>query len=91
MLLAKFKMEDVESALRQMAPLKALGPDGMPPFCYQSYWSLLRSDVAQSILLYLNLGLIPKALGQSFITLIPKVKNLEFISEFRPISLSNVV
>lgn len=32
MLLAKFKMEDVESALRQMAPLKASGPDGMPPF-----------------------------------------------------------
>lgn len=32
MLLAKFKMEDVESALRQMAPLKAPRPDGMPLF-----------------------------------------------------------
>lgn len=88
MLLAEFK---VENALRQMVPLKAFGPDGMPPLFYQSYLSLLGSDVTQSILLFLNSGSIPKALGHSFITLIPKVKNLEFILELRPISLSNVL
>ena len=90
MLLAESKVEEVESALRQMAPLKALRPDGMPPLFYQSYWSLLGSDVTQSILLFLNSGSMPKALGHSLITLIPKVKNPEFISELRPISLSNV-
>ena len=49
------------------------------------------SDVAQSILLFLNSGSIPKALGHFFITLIPKVKNHEFISKFRSIKLSNVL
>ena len=41
MLLAEFKVEEVENALRQMAPLKGPGPDGIPPLFYQSYWSLL--------------------------------------------------
>ena len=91
MLLAKFKVEEVENALRQMAPLKAPGPNGMPPLFYQSYWSFLGNDVTQSILLFLNSSSITKALGHSFSTLIPKVKNPEFISKFRPISLSNVL
>ena len=73
-----------------MAPLKAPELDGIPPIFYQSYWPLLGSDVAQSILLVLNSGSIPKALGHS-ITLIPKVKDPEFISKFRSISLSNVL
>ena len=54
--------------------------------CPHCYWSLLGSDVTQSILLFLNLGSMPKALGHSLITLIPKVKNPEFISKFRPIA-----
>ena len=34
---------------------------------------------------------MPQSLGHSFITLIPKVKNPEYVSQFRPISLSNVL
>lgn len=44
MLLAKFKMEKVESALRQMAPLQASGPDGMPPFFTRAiglFWEMV--------------------------------------------------
>lgn len=74
-----------------MAPLKASRLDGMRPLFYQSYWSLLSNDVTQSILLYLNSGTLPKALCHFFITLIPKVKILEFISKYRLISLSNVL
>ena len=81
----------MEIALKQMAPLKAPGPDGMPPLFYQSYWSLLGSNVSHSILHYLNSGVLPPALCHSFITLIPKVKDPKYVSEFRPISLSNVL
>ena len=31
---ADFTIEEVEVALKQMAPLKAPGPDGMPPLFY---------------------------------------------------------
>ena len=37
-LLAKFTEDEVKKALNQMAPLKAPGPDGMPPLFYQHYW-----------------------------------------------------
>lgn len=74
-----------------MAPLKALGPDSMPPLFYQVYWSLLGNDIIQAILLYLNSGSLPQSLGHSFITLIPKVKDPKYVSQYRPISLSNVL
>ena len=37
MLMVEFHIQEVEIALKQMAPLKALGLDGMPPLFYQSY------------------------------------------------------
>ena len=36
-LLKEFIAEEVENALKQMAPLKSPGPDNMPPLFYQSY------------------------------------------------------
>lgn len=56
----EFTLEEVEVALKQMAPLKAPGPDGMPPLFYQSYWSLIGSDVSNIILHYLNSGILPQ-------------------------------
>lgn len=87
----EFTIEEVEVAIKQMAPLKSPGPDGMPPLFYQNYWSLIGSDVTHSILYYLNSGVLPQSLCHSFITLIPKVKNPEYAAQFRPISLSNVL
>ena len=87
----EFMAEEVEIALKQMAPLKSSGPDGMPPLFYQNYWSLVGNDVIKAILSYLNSGTLPDLLCHSFITLIPKVKNLEFISQYRPICQSNVL
>lgn len=40
---------------------------------------------------YLNIGVLPLSLRHSFITLIPKVKNPKFVTEFHPISLCNVL
>ena len=73
-LLEEFIVEEVEDTLKQMAPLKSPRPNGMSPLFYQSYWSLVGTDVTKAILLYLNLSTLPSALCHSFITLIPKVK-----------------
>ena len=74
-----------------MSPLKSPGPNGMPPIFYQHYWSLVGNDVVDDILYFLNSGNLPPSLCHSFITLIPKVHSPEYISQYRPISLSNVL
>ena len=74
-----------------MAPLKAPGPDSMPPIFYQNYWDLIGSDVSQTILSYLNSASLPHPLNHTFITLIPKIKSPVSVTEYRPISLCNVL
>ena len=90
-LISDFHAWEVELALKQMAPLKAPGPDGMPPLFYQNFWELVSGDVIHDILCFLNTGSLPKSLNHTFITLIPKTKNLESVTEYRPISLCNVL
>ena len=86
-----YTREEVECAIKEMAPLKAPGPDGMPPPFYQTYWSDVSMDITQAVLSCLNSGSILKSINHTFIALIPKVKNPERVSEFRPISLCNVI
>ena len=90
-LVAAFNTWEVQEAIKQMAPLKAPGPDGMPPLFYQTYWDLVGDEVTSSVLHFLNSASLPANLNHTFITLIPKVKNPEYVSEFRPISLCNVL
>ena len=90
-LITPYKAEEVELAIKEMAPLKAPGPDGMPPLFYQTYWTEVGMDITQAVLSCLNSGSILKSINHTFITLIPKVKNPERVSEFRPISLCNVI
>ena len=74
-----------------MAPFKAPGPDGMPPPFYQHYWHLIGDDVAKAVIFCLQNGHLPPELNQTYLTLIPKVKNLEKVYEFRPIAFCNVL
>ena len=90
-LIEDFTSLEVESALRQMAPLKAPGPDGMPPIFFQHYWDCIGNDIVKAVLFCLNTSEIMPGLNHTFITLIPKVKSPEFISEYRPIALCNVL
>ncbi|KAK9986185.1 hypothetical protein SO802_031136 [Lithocarpus litseifolius] len=86
-----FTKQEVDIALKEMAPLKAPGPNGMPPFFFQSFWHLIGDDVSKAVLDCLNSCHIPAEFNYTYVTLIPKVKNPEKISEFRPISLCNVI
>ena len=86
-----YTSEQVGEAIRQMAPLKALGPDGMPLLFYQTYWTDVGMDVTQAMLSGLNSGSVLKSINHTFIMLIPKVHNPENFNSFRPISLCNVI
>ena len=61
-LTSRFKEWEVLQALKQMAPMKALGPDGMPPLFIQHFWPMIEGDVTLSVLSWLNSGTIPHPL-----------------------------
>ena len=86
-----YTSEEVGEAIREMAPLKAPGLDGMPPLFFQTYWTNVGMDVTQAVLSCLNSGSILRFINHTFITLIPKVNNPDRVSDFRPISLCNVI
>ena len=52
-LMGVFHEWEILDAIKQMAPLKALGLDGMPP--------LLDKDVTSSIHIWLNSGILPSS------------------------------
>ena len=86
-----FTAMEVEQALKQMKPMTALGPDGMPPILYKSYWNTVGSDVIDASLSVLNSGIMPPNLNHTFITLIPKTKPPTNLKDYCPISLCNVI
>lgn len=88
-LLQEFQATEVERALKQMHPLKAPEPDGMPPVFYQHFWPTVNSVVIQTVD-FLNRGVAPPNFHETHIVLIPKDKSPKRVTNYRPISLCNV-
>ena len=89
-LIKEFHAEEVEKALKQMHPLTALGPDGMLLLFYHHFWPIVKSIVINIALNFLNHGIAPLKFYDTHIVLIPKTKNPERVTDYRPISLCNV-
>ncbi|XP_035551510.1 uncharacterized protein LOC118349853 [Juglans regia] len=86
-----FTRAEVERAIKQMAPLKAPGPDGLGVCFYLDHWKVVGENVSNAVLSFLNGGELDDLMNYTYIALIPKVKNPTVLNEFRPISLCNVV
>ena len=84
-------IKEIESTVFQLGPSKAPGPNGFPAFFYQKFWQIVKQDVCNSVQAFFHSGSLLKSLNQTYLTLIPKVTFLEFVSQFRPISLCNVI
>jgi hypothetical protein len=90
-LLRPFVAEEVDFALSQMHPLKSPGPDGFAACFYQKTWNIVWSEVCTAVLDFLNRGAFHDDINETYIALIPKIKNPTHITEFRLISLCNVI
>lgn len=86
-----FTEKEVTEAISSMSPLKSPGPDGFPALFYHKYWHIIGNNVITCTLNFLNNLSLPAPLNHTFVVLIPKNKNPERMTEFRPISLCNVI
>lgn len=93
-----FTREEVEQALRQIASLKSLGPNGFNLGFCQINWHIMSNEVTSTILklqLFLNflmrVAFINFFINFTYIILISETKNHVKASNFRPISLCNMI
>lgn len=86
-----FTVEEVNCVLAQMHPNKAPSPDGMSPSFFQSCWNDVGGDVSCSVIDILNSCILPTATNFTHIALIPKCKDPVKVTDYRPISLCNVI
>ena len=89
--LDEFNADEIRVALFQIGPTKALRPDGINALFYQKFWHIMGDSVIAAVLDYLNSGVMVPEINHTNIVLIPKVKNLNKMTDFRPISLCNVM
>lgn len=62
-----------------------------PKLFFQQFWSEVGKDVTTTVLKFLNLNGYMEMFNKTLISLIPKVKNTDRITNYRPISLCNRV
>uniref|UniRef100_A0A803PF28 Reverse transcriptase domain-containing protein n=1 Tax=Cannabis sativa TaxID=3483 RepID=A0A803PF28_CANSA len=90
-LLEPFSCEEVKIAMFQINLLKAPGKDGLPGLFFHKSWDIVGKEVISACLDILNNNADCKPLNETLICLIPKVPKPTTMSEFRPISLCNVI
>ncbi|KAL9438929.1 hypothetical protein AB3S75_024574 [Citrus x aurantiifolia] len=86
-----FTAEDISEALAQMCPTKAPGLNGLPTVFYHKHSQFVKEWVLSTCLHILNDQGIIAPLHHTYIALIPKIAKPRKVTDYRPISLCNVI
>ncbi|XP_021728369.1 uncharacterized protein LOC110695446 [Chenopodium quinoa] len=90
-LMRPFTSEDIKNAIFSIDDSKSPGPDGFPSAFFKSSWHIVGPSVIAAVQHFFAHGYMLKDWNRTFLALLPKVDHPEFISQFRPIGLCNVI
>jgi hypothetical protein len=90
-LLKPYSAAKVKNALFSIGDMKAPGVDGLHAIFFKKCWDFLGDSLISEVLNAINNKIIPDGWNDTIIVLIPKVENPELITQYRPISLCNVL
>lgn len=82
-------LEEVKTAVFAMGGNSSLGPDGFGGSFYHSFWDVVSLDVFNSCLQFFITGSVYPNMNSNLIVLIPKIKGVDRIENFRPIASAN--
>lgn len=88
-LVQPFTMTKIEIALKDMESNSAPGPDGLPAGFYKKMWPFIKDIVLEMFNKLHAESLNMSRLNYGTITLIPKLKEISTIKQYRPICLLN--
>ena len=83
--------EEVKKSLFSIGDMKAPGTDGLHDVFFKKCWHILGDALTAEVLNAINNKVIPDGWNDTVIVLIPKVDEPEMITQYRPISLCNVL
>ena len=85
-----FTRDKVLKALKQIHPIKALGPDNMSAVFFHDYWDIVGTNITNMVLNVFNSNALMAEINKTNISLIPKTNHPTRMTEFHPISQCNV-
>ncbi|KAJ4946568.1 hypothetical protein JOQ06_024233, partial [Pogonophryne albipinna] len=80
-------LEELTSAVTQMASGKAPGIDGLPADFFKHFWSILGHDLLDVLMESFGKGTLPASCRRAVISLLPNKGDLTLLKNWRPVAL----
>ncbi|XP_058732732.1 uncharacterized protein LOC131604303 [Vicia villosa] len=82
-----FTKEEIKEVVSEFDENKSPGPDGYNFNFIRKCWHFLEEEVYKFVVEFSSKANLPKAVSASFLALVPKADNPQFLGEYRPIRL----
>lgn len=83
--------EEIKNILFHLPKCKSPGPDGFSAEFFITSWDLVGQDLINAVRNFFLTSEMPRQVNATFISLIPKTIGASSLSDFRPVSLCNIV